>query len=178
MRPIGKDKHDNSPTALYKKDMCYRHTKQRCENERHKPSVVSKRQQFGRQQWLEFNWNNTRQVVFLWIVGFQLVGLCLCRGRVDHLLCRYSRQHDRVGGARVAPKSFADRHSAVRRVSGCRRHWSDADPRLGRGLWRLAEKLAFRSHPLQVTVLGAMGDDELFHMDFGRSVNWQVSYFR
>jgi len=66
--------------------------------------------------------------------GCRRVNSSQCRCPVDHLRCRNSRQLDGVGGAGVAPKSFAGRDSAVRWISGRLRHRSNAQRRLGRGL--------------------------------------------
>ena len=80
------------------------------------------------------------------VLGCRLVNVRSCGYTVGHLRCRNSRQRHGVGGAGVASKSIAGRDSAVRWVSGRRRHWSDAQHRLGRGLRRTAEKLAVWGH--------------------------------
>ena len=139
-------------------------------------SLVNEKQ-FGRDGWLEFHRNNNQLVVFgkfKVILRPRLIRLDHSYYTVDRLRCWNNRQHDRAGGAGVAPKSFAGRHSAVRWVSGRRRHWSDAHYCLDGSLWFTGTSLAFRAYWLQDTQDGAMADDKLFHMDAGHSLNRQV----
>ena len=93
------------------------------------------------------------------------------RGTMDRVRRRNTRQHPGVGGTGVASKWLTDRHAAVRRISGRRRPWSDCQLGLGPGVQPSAEELALRSGGVQVTVLVAIADDVLFHMDSGRSLN-------
>ena len=144
------------------------------QDELHKSWAVSKRQQFGRNQWLECYWDNSQLAYFSVVLKKHRLNVHYCRCTVDRLRRRNTGQHPGVGGVAVASKWFAGRHSAVRRISGRRRPWSYGERRLDQGVWSSAVKLALRGHTMQVTVLVAPANHVLFHVDSGRSLSWSV----